>query len=73
MICSHTPPQHSCDHALHAIIMVGFTMLENSGSLQITSLQKSDVGVYRCNASNIARSISSDDSVLQVLGKYALW
>ena len=48
-------------------------MLENSGSLQITSLQKSDAGVYRCNASNIARSISSDNSVLQVLGKFALW
>lgn len=51
--------------------MAGFAIVENSGSLEITSLQKSDAGVYRCNASNIVGSISSDDSVLTVLGKFA--
>ena len=51
--------------------MVGLTILDNSGSLEINSLQKSDTGVYRCNASNVVSSVSSANGLLTVLGMFS--
>ena len=53
------------------LTMVGLTILDNSGSLEINSLQKSDTGVYRCNASNVVSSVSSTNGLLTVLGMFS--
>lgn len=56
-------------YLLPGVPMAGIIKLEDSGSLKITSVQKSDGGIYSCNATNIAGTISSNNSVLTVLGK----
>lgn len=47
-----------------------YTLLPH-GVLQITSVQRTDAGLFRCMASNMANTRYSDEAQLSVTGKSA--